>query len=271
MNARIKRIAYRIRNCLVNRQLGAVFLLLAVFATNAHAGLLIKPEFRWQKSNIKICFLESKAPLEPSPSRLVSTAAPHLISPKSYNSFYMQQVRSIIETEFNGSRTGVRFDGWHLCSESPDADAFVFFYQTESLSHSFATIAWAVGQPYIGFHLDHLELQMLKSQLVSSHFAATMLHEFGHLAGLSHEHQRWEYLTEGRCLIWDSTAYSNQHSCTSESLLWRAKVVPHGSYDHDSIMNYCRARQIERYEAPVQLSQGDKAALQYMFKGLPEN
>lgn len=91
----------------------------------------------------------------------------------------------------------------------------------------------------------------------------TILHEFGHLSGMRHEHERPETVNERDCPgeEIDQTPWSRR------MLIEYHKKVITFPYDTTSIMNYCQNTRERRagLEDQTSLSEGDRSALKLLY------
>jgi hypothetical protein len=184
----------------------------------------------WPKRSIRVCWSEES-------------------EPRHFGEIPRRAVQSIVQQEYTLARTGIEFVGWESCSTLSQGTADVQIRQsTKNLGGFFRVWGMAsIGVPPDG-SVPHLYLfydQGLQPNFEMhpmEHLQMIALHEFGHLAGLRHEHARpeakeWE---EARCL-------------TGETLDEKAESF--GIYDRNSIMNYCWNQQIRvrgtGWEMPV--------------------
>lgn len=195
--------------------------LLAMTPVLALAGVdsVGEPGSIWPKRSIRVCWSEES-------------------EPRHFGETPRRAVQSIVQQEYTLARTGIEFVGWESCSTLSQGTADVQIRQsTKNLGGFFRVWGLAsIGVPQDG-NAPHLYLffdQGLQPNFQMDpieHLQMIALHEFGHLAGLRHEHARpdakqWE---EARCL-------------TGETL--DEKVESFGNYDRNSIMNYCWNQQI---------------------------
>lgn len=88
------------------------------------------------------------------------------------------------------------------------------------------------------------------------------LHEFGHVVGLEHEHERPDTATQDpQC-----AADWREHIAANARNREIAQATVHGDYDDDSIMNYCKTRDLaKRTMDTIVLSDGDVATIQTIY------
>jgi hypothetical protein len=195
-------------------------LLPLIFSLNtARAGelSLAEPEARWDKRSIRVCWQESEDP----------------------NSRFSEAERKAVEesvtSEFTPDRTGIEFISWQSCEESGAKRPDVVLIQSRVNRGGFfriwgmATIGCKLGpkdkSPFVYLFYDEALAPRYKMEPLQ-HLKMTALHEFGHLAGLRHEHIREEAKAaeDASCLTGESPG---------------PEVKSFGSYDPNSIMNYC--------------------------------
>jgi len=160
-------------------------------------------------------------------------------------------IQATIEREYNDRGTGIRFTGWKDCADDAAAQAYIF-------TGTNAVSAIGInGQSSIGECSDYGGLYTFPFSFESGYFrekgqraavflklhragtkkvslweadALTALHEFGHLAGLRHEHIRRENKSDPNCkLTGDDWMTETPHETT--------KYI--GLYAPQSVMNYC--------------------------------
>ena len=95
----------------------------------------------------------------------------------------------------------------------------------------------------------------------------TILHEFGHLLGLKHEHVHSEAKNDSGCLqlMWNYCG----NCATLESQFGPPTNAIVGNYDRYSIMGYCQLARVHNRSTTAKLSNGDQATLRLMFADLP--
>ena len=190
-------------------------------------------------------------------------------------------VRSVIEEQFNG-RTKLKYTGWGLCTanskglrvivydgiSAPDAlapapseggfgntSAFPAHPQTHGIGHELA------GQP--NGMLLNFGFKGVQKNLADACFGKSVemtklcirnvaIHEFGHAAGLLHEHERFD----STCQL---DSFPHEELPEFET---RGYFI--GPFDEKSVMNYCVSRVKVSKEALV-LSDGDIQTIDWIY------
>ena len=93
---------------------------------------------------------------------------------------------------------------------------------------------------------------------------SSIIHEFGHLAGLEHEQLLKEAAQDPRC-AYLSPELAAGRDYGLENLPNNLTAI--GPYDPDSIMNYCltASRLATGNSQTIQLSEGDRSALRNLY------
>jgi hypothetical protein len=173
-----------------------------------------EPASIWNRRTIRVCWSEAA-------------------SPQHFGQAPRKAVQETIQEEFTRERTGIEFTGWQSCQNLTRNEYDVVIHQSTVNRGGFFRI-W--GQASIGpgdgklpphvylFFDEHLAPRFRMDPL--EHLRMIALHEFGHLAGLRHEHLR----AEARAL--------EDPSCLTGEVE-DEEVRYFGEYDRNSIMNYC--------------------------------
>lgn len=220
-----------------------IFLLICS-AQNALASLATKST-RWEKPNIIVCWANWNE-----------------IHDHDWNS-KASLIKETIEKEFN-TRSPVTFSGWEPCADVRIADAVISFdFRTSSDSNSHASLGRGEYPDHNGLYsyvyLDGKKESTLQEML---ELKQTAIHEFGHLAGLMHEHIRVEAKNDPNCI--ESRHYNL--GVGSEKTKENISVLKMGEYDPHSIMNYCFNEKVLRDGLQISLSAGDIRTLQELYK-----
>ncbi len=246
----------------MNKTLLSLFFAFSSF-THAHAGLdnLTESQVAWSKKQVSVCF----AGFDLYPKAQLSDTIPKLTA-ASISTFSEAQ-KSVLKLAITGAykaeTSGIEFTGWKDCSESPESDAYVFHVNDNQ--QNFLGIA-SIGEAGVLSYIDAPRLFQTSTRKIGykkgkgkkayvaintgfygekealtedQHLSLTAIHEFGHLAGLRHEHADPAVLV----LNEEKVAVSQDLNCkavgfnSAEGLLDSTEKV--SVYDANSIMNYC--------------------------------
>lgn len=213
-----------------------------VFVNQSNASL-VEPNIKWRKTSINICWgdysdrIKVLNPLEFNKKKDIE---------RVFNNVEKNILEKSISQEFTAKSTIIRFnfDSQKKC----DAYVFGFILKKGSNPKAHSTIgeksidsfkrrrlSFRKPRVYISFPLSFLsinggEINLSKKEFIKN----TAIHEFGHLAGLRHEHaQKTEELDA---------------FCNHASIIFKEKSNPttlaYTSFDTLSVMNYCLTRAI---------------------------
>ncbi len=278
--------------------LSACLISLSTFFDSRALGGAFEPAARWDKNEVRVCWLDSEG-FRKSPSLLDDTL--YLNGAGLVHSPGLESaIQNLIEFEFTPEKTGIHFTGFQRCGipaegGRPDADAILALEQTDAFdevieggsSIGMSVIDLLIGEivrrdpreeeglPSLVIQIPPGSLYHSKTLGYESAIQLTALHEFGHLAGLHHEHSayREEALRDPYCL---SSPYADdlkKGPDPSFSLvprkylenLYHLKGAVRSGYDPVSIMSYCHTRQIIARGGAFALSHGDRAILKSMY------
>lgn len=230
-------------------------MLMSAFLGHAHAGVLnlVEPKIAWKKSDVDVCFAD-KTHLDKSDIQDDLDTKIKAASVASFGEDHKRLIRRLIKRQFTPDRTGISFSGWKDCQDAPESDVYLYLIKDKnqklsgqaSLGDSGYGISVSDGafkkRKELVVKRDHhkkaylvLNLAYLGSESLSAleEMKMTALHEFGHLAGLAHEHndsdEKGKKYSDFNC---DSSGYKPTEVVTDSSLKFSI-------YDKNSIMNYC--------------------------------
>jgi hypothetical protein len=187
--------------------------------------------FKWDKKEVVVCWQDD------SPIKQHEFSESDFEKLSSYSEIVIpgsalkKQIQTLIQTEFTLETTGIRFSGWQPCKGLKDYDLIIIT----------SNLQWGAidGEAPIGRGDDedssvkkktlknYVYLNLYERETISistrEFVLMTTLHEFGHAAGLKHEHIR--YTETHGCLIMRESSGKN--------------TAFFSAYDPSSIMNYC--------------------------------
>ena len=198
------------------------------------------PSVIWNKNYINVCW-QDNIPLNESlftesQWRRLNSANNFLFKETATNKNF---IKDIIEIEFNISKTGVQFIGWEICNDYIETDVVIITVRSQEHPLGRASVGRSHTNDEVGrreilpkdkkafVFLNLIDVPNSNMKYLDE-VAYTAVHEFGHLAGLTHENTHPEA--------------SNDPNCTEEDLFpdFSQETVNYlTDYDPSSIMNYC--------------------------------
>jgi hypothetical protein len=275
-----------------------IFLLFSILmSARAYSGAF-EPTARWDQNEVRVCWLDFA---EFKKNEVLLDDSLYFKESSLFHSNSIESsIQSLIQSEFTPEKTGVYFTGFQKCRTQapggrPDADAILALEQVDSFDEIIeggASIGMSIVDLFLGqiVRRDPAEDEGMPSLVIQVPFESifhsktlgyeesirlTALHEFGHLAGLHHEHAayRGEALQDPYCL---SSPYAEDlKKGLDQSLalvpknytenLFDLKGAIRSGYDSRSIMSYCHTRQIVARGGAFSLSPGDRTILKSMY------
>lgn len=236
---------------------------------------VVESNYKWDKSSLRVCwsndtkYIDGKSLLKELKN----------IELYFLNNEDRKILQNKIQEEYSLSKVGIEFTGWGECNEEADFDIALIGTQEnpESKPDNSDVVP---GQARIGLKLRSGKAAtsqekgyiFLRKLLPVSDFKVTPLqnllitsvHEFGHAAGLRHEHIRPEAALDPNCLILIKKEIFQDMQ--SESISTATMI---GAYDSESIMNYCYERALRRRDLKsdneIKLSAGDIKSLRCIY------
>ncbi len=277
--------------------LAFLFSLALLGGTPAFGGAF-EPSARWDPNEVRVCWLDS-AEFKKNPNLLDES-----LYFNEDNLFHSPELSDVIESrikaEFTPAKTGIHFTGFGKCripaqGGLPDADA-VLALETFDSFHEIIEGGASIGMSVIDLFrgeilrrdpkedpgLPSLVIQIPSEKIYSSKsigyheaISLTALHEFGHLAGLHHEHSAYrdEALRDPYC---GSSPFADELKKGPDQVfslvpkkytenLYELKSAIRSGYDSKSIMNYCHTRHLFASGGKIELSAGDRSLLKSVY------
>lgn len=215
-----------------------------VMMSGLQAGI-IEPKTVWDKKRIVTCFYNSKSQLEGTAIESYDIAREKFrFRPKELSKKEKAKVVEVTMRNFTEDRTGIHFVGWKDCSETQEYDVVVMEAKGKIpvlSSPSFNGRA-VIGEDGVLLQTENGETGFFEKSgklpivALTVQKAGTIVHEFGHVAGLRHEHIHQDAFDDENCenriipLDFDKPeSIEKPHDTT----------LFYTSYDQQSIMNYC--------------------------------
>lgn len=191
----------------------AILPLLFLVMHSTHAGVLWK--YPWQKKNLTTCYAKAEVDI-----RNIGVLRTHIFD---WSQSEKDTLEMILAQEYSPERTGIHFSGFKDCDDVQSADLVLFKARDGGLLGGQASIGpkrrgYVAGYPMVQGYVLLYDLNR-----------TNITHEFGHVAGLQHEHLHPEAFTEDPgCLrrILNAPAKSSEH-------------YSYTPYNRTSVMNYC--------------------------------
>ncbi len=244
-------------------------LITTLLSTGALGGI-IEPFTLWEKTQVETCWYDAPEQLAKTRIESVKTARDKFdFVPKELSKREKRKVQETVMANFSPTTTGLTFVGWKNCSEveNPDlivmeAKSKVFIFDRPSFNGR-ATIGeeGIVSLDASGVMGFYGKSERIPHVALYTQNRGTVVHEFGHIAGLRHEHIHEDAINDKRChspfvtLDWDDPESLEPPFATTVFIT---------EYDPQSIMNYCwlqtQRRDLNRNKGMI-LSEKDRATL----------
>ncbi len=217
-------------------------IILTLLTLNSTFAGIIEPRVIWDKRSITTCFYDNEAQL--SLTRLKNkkeTKKDYDFIPRILSRRERRKVQETIEANFSRERTGIHFVGWKKCSQESNPDLIVLEakgkipFLTRPSFNGRAVIGeeGMLTQDHGGNHGFFQKSGLVSHVALYTQNRGTVVHEFGHVAGLRHEHVNKASKTDPNCQNFAVTLdFDNL-----EPAYATAEFVT--DYDPQSIMNYC--------------------------------
>ena len=228
---------------------------------------VIEPGVAWDEKNrpVKVCFAEDRH----RNSTDIDQRSGKQLSLQLWTAHKQEQVRDLVTTNFSMGVTGIEFIGWKKCRDDEDLKVVRLFIFSDTGRDGGSTVgelgvlenSCSGDQDVVDLVKDLHSMKapyfaVWANPIEDSDFPCAVLHEFGHIAGLRHEHIRPEVEMDSKCKLYNK----------SEKMFHSTELV--GEYDPISIMSYCRKYYLPQFSKSCfpRLSNGDIRALRSLYK-----
>jgi hypothetical protein len=199
------------------KNLGLIILSSLTFiAHNAVAGVHAKN--LWRHNEVTVCFAKGENKERKIFNRPVNI--------ENWTDKNKKKAQKWISGDYRPERTGIHFTGWKSCEEMQEADIILYYSNNEKFMLApegqiggFANVG-PLKSPLAGSH------RALGYVIMNSNgfYKSTIIHEFGHVAGLAHEHNHPNATKSALCNV------------IKPQLFDEYEYEP---YDSKSVMHYC--------------------------------
>ena len=196
------------------------FFVLVVLTTQSFAGVYVNN--LWRTQEVSVCFAEGEKDKRET--------SHYVLKVKNWSKKNKANVQKWVMEEYSVERTGIHFTGFLDCQESPYSDVIIFYNKNSRVGTFLlgGTHGLAVMGPHPGIVKGYSAASGFVSISSSGMDKGTVIHEFGHTAGLQHEHLHHDAykIEKGKCPAVKGPQFSTYFRYTE--------------YDPESVMNYCR-------------------------------
>lgn len=247
---------------------------------------IIAEDYTWEKRSISVCWADKELGEELPQFGVMRTATQEITTELNDNDKLAVQKK--VQEQFNKASVGIEFVGWQKCDPAVKPDMYIFAFDEMAYAEYYQPGEAEVGTSCEMFNPDlrkkeirkrvegqpgyiflskatikKLGPKVFKNPEVS--FIRSSLHEFGHVAGLLHEHYHKDAKNDPNC---QDLAKDNPDFMVNPISLGKEKT--YSKYDPQSIMNGCFLVHEDEKEnqnvADIKLSESDRHTLQCIYK-----
>lgn len=226
------------------------FIISTILAGPSSWGSVYSTEYLWPHNKLTTCFADGDG------QDLQN--GPLVLKFRKWKKSDKEKVKSWVLSEYSEERTGIHFVGFEDCEDNPVTDVAIFYNQNNKFSSrlfggldgiaSFGTTL----KYHRGFLRGYPMANGYVSISTSGMDKGTVIHEFGHIAGLMHEHEHPD-------------AVINEPYCREAVEQGALVGFEYDPYDSDSVMNYCKLN--KKGGKNVGLSERDVLLLKKLYPG----
>jgi len=255
---------------MIKKTLTTLVCLLPLISTQAG---IYEPHTVWEKQKLTACFFSEESHVEITTLKSsVAAKAAYGFVPKKLSRNKKKKVIEAATREFTPGRTGIHFVGFKDCSETANPDVIVM--RAGAKIFLFNDFKWGgmavIGENGVqGIHssLGRGYYKKIKkpAYVVLKSFSPTVIvHEFGHVAGLRHEHIHPDAQQDENCLNRRSQVNMDEPEKLEQI---RNTAIIFTEYDERSVMNYCHMmlNSFEINRSSSILSRKDMATLKEIY------
>lgn len=238
-------------------RLNLVAICSVLLLSSAAQASIYEPNVLWGKSEIRVCFYAHPNQLSVTEYGLSKSAIKQQgFTPSVFSKEEKDLIKKITIENYSKETTGIEFTEWADCEESREFDAMIvkaakidrkLWFDKKVQFRGKSSIGEQGVYSMNGYREKNLTVKPVV--LFTEMLPYTVSHEFGHLAGLRHEHVHPEAKTLDK-------------QCTYVNLFTerlQSSVIQ--DYDSKSIMNYCRRDDVNNGV----LSDKDKSTLKSLY------
>ena len=191
---------------------------------------------RWPHNEVKVCFVEKKENSK-DPIRV-----------KNFSGKDKENIQRWVEGEYSSSRTGIYFVGFKSCDQTESPNVIIYL-NADTVYLGWGKVAAAeatIGRSLRSVSRDYPSAEGAIYMNSRGLNKSDVVHEFGHVAGLDHEHE-------------------HPQATKDCSAVKKGRVYHTGRgyfpYDRESVMNYCICTKY----SDRGLSEGDVETLRKLY------
>lgn len=217
-----------------------------IFSTFVTAGIHVRSKNRlWKSHEVTACFAAGE--------KGIREGRDYVLRVRPWKESHKLLIKTWVLEEFTPERTGIHFTGFEDCEYLPNADLIIFHNKSGALRQQF--FGGGLGSAPLGANPGSVEGYPVASGFVSISSngveKAVVIHEFGHSAGLAHEHLHPRAIEE------EKGCYAVPEEFK------KLNYYTYREYDPESVMNYCRLAKRGGYK--LGLSAGDVKLLRELY------